>query len=360
MADLRQTDLQPLLAIARAAPSLTEMQTYDAFSIILRGRADDSPIGSLLTILAQRGPTVEELVGAAHVMREHVTRVPVAEEWRGRIIDTCGTGGAPKTFNVSTAAALVAAGAGARVAKHGNRSRTGRGSAEVLDRLGVKVDASPEAQARCLEEAGVCFSFAIHHHPATRHAMAARRSLAFPTIFNLLGPLTNPAGARRQLIGVYAPAFTELVARSLVELGSDRAMVVHGHGGLDELSISGPNRVSVCVGGEFDLHIGGTDGGEVGIVICTTSDPAEFGIVRGSIEDVGASSLDQSARIIIGVLDGQAGPHLEMVALNAGAALLVAAIADDLRQGVEMARESIASGRARLALHALIEVSNRS
>ncbi len=342
MVDVPQTDLQPLLAAALTAPSLSRAQAYDAFSIVMDGRADAAQIAALLTILARRGATVDELVGAARVMREHVTRVPVARELRGRIIDTCGTGGAPKTFNVSTAAALVAAGAGAFVAKHGNRSRTGRGSAEVLERLGVKVDASPEVQNRCLEEAGVCFCFAIHHHPAIKYAMPARRSLGFPTIFNLLGPLTNPAGARRQLIGVYEPASTELIARALIELGSDRAMVVHGHGGLDELSISGPNRISVCLGG---------------VVECTTSDPAEFGIARGSIEDIGASTLDQSARIITGVLDGQAGPHLEMVALNAGAALVVAALADDLGQGVAMARESVASGRAKGALVTLISTS---
>lgn len=345
MADSRQTDLQPLLAAARATPSLTEVQTYAAFSIILQGRADEAQIASLLTIMAKRGPTVDELVGAARVMREHVTRVPVTEEWRGRLIDTCGTGGAPKTFNVSTAAALVAAGAGALVAKHGNRSRTGRGSAEVLERLGVKVDASPEAQARCLEEAGVCFSFAIYHHPATRHAMAARRSLAFPTIFNLLGPLTNPAGARRQLIGVYDAAFTGLLAQALASLGSERAMVVHGHGGLDELSISGPNRISECLGDA---------------VRTSTGEPAECGITCGTVEQVGASTLDEAASIITRVLDGQAGPHLEMVALNAGAALVVAALAGDLRQGVELARESIASGRAAVALRSLIAVSNRA
>lgn len=345
MTDALPTDLQPLLAAARTAPSLTQAQAHEAFSIIMEGRADDAQIAVLLTILAQRGPTVDELVGSARVMREHVTRVPVAAELRGRIIDTCGTGGAPKTFNVSTAAALVAAGAGAVVAKHGNRSRTGRGSAEVLALLGVKVDASPEVQAHCLEEAGVCFSFAIHHHPAIKYAMPARRSLAFPTIFNLLGPLTNPAGASRQLIGVYDPAFTELVARSLVQLGSDRAMVVHGHGGLDELSISGANRIS-----ERDA----------GDVRTTTTEPSACGIAHGSIEDVGASNLEESARIITRVLEGQAGPHLEMVALNAGAALVVADLADDLSQGVAMARESMVSGRAKDALANLVKTSHSS
>ena len=343
MADEPQTDLQPLLTVALTAPSLTRAQAYEAFSIVMEGRADAPQIAALLSLLAQRGPTVDEVVGAAMVMREHVTRVPVAEPLRSRIIDTCGTGGAPKTFNVSTAAALVAAGAGALVAKHGNRSRTGRGSAEVLERLGVNVGASPEMQARCLEEAGVCFSFAIHHHPAIKHAMPARRSLGFPTIFNLLGPLTNPAGAHRQLIGVYQPAYTELVARALVELGSDRAMVVHGHGGLDELSISGANRISECAGG---------------VVQCAMTDPEQCGITCGPIDQVSASTPDEASRIITRVLDGQAGPHLEMVVLNAGAALLVAALADDLSQGVEMARESIASGRANHALKTLINVSH--
>lgn len=345
MTDAPLTELQPFLLQALAGTPLTERQSYDAFSIVMAGRAESTQIASLLTILAARGPSVEELVGAARVMREHVTPVPVAAEWRDRLIDTCGTGGARKTFNVSTAAALVAAGAGAVVAKHGNRSRTGRGSAEVLERLGVNIAATPQVQARCLEEAGVCFSFAVHHHPAIRHAMPARRALGFPTIFNLLGPLTNPAGARRQLIGVYAPHLAELLARTLLELGSDRAMVVHGHGGLDELSIAGSNHISHCRDGGVRIEL---------------SEPRQAGIAAASDASLVAADVNDSARIIARVLDGVAGPHLEMVVLNAAAALVVAALAEDLAQGVELAREAIASGRARAALDSLIRASNQS
>jgi len=337
--------LQPFLARALHAPSLTQQESYDAFSIIMNGEADDAQVAALLAILASRGPTVEEVVGAARVMREHVTPVPVADEIRTRLIDTCGTGGAPKTFNVSTAAAFVAAGAGARVAKHGNRSRTGRGSAEVLERLGVNVNATPPMQARCLEEAGVCFSFAIHHHPAIKHAMPARRALGFPTIFNLLGPLTNPAGARRQLIGVYAPHLTELLARALLELGSDRAMVVHGAGGLDELSISGPNRISEC---------------RDGMVNCRMEASSKSGVQAGPIEAIAATDLDAAAAIVTRVLDGEPGPPCEMVILNAAAALVVADLAIDMSEGVARARESIDSGAARLALNSLIATSSRA
>ncbi len=344
MTDASHTELQPFLVQRLGGAPLTEQQSYHAFSIIMSGRADSAQIASLLTMLASRGPSVEELVGAARVMREHVTLVPVAAELRSRLIDTCGTGGARKTFNVSTAAALVAAGAGAIVAKHGNRSRTGRGSAEVLERLGVNVAASPQVQARCLEEAGVCFSFAVHHHPAIKHAMPARRALGFPTIFNLLGPLTNPAGARRQLIGVYASPLADLLAHALGRLGSDRAMVVHGHGGLDELSIAGANEIVDC---------------RDGLVRSKRSEPEKIGIATGPDANLAALDLDDSARIITRVLNGEAGPCLEMVVLNAAAALVVAALADDLTQGVERAREAIASGRARDALTSLINSSNR-
>lgn len=345
MADGAADHFETLLETARAGACLSQEQAREAFSIIMEGRADDARIASLLTILAGRGETVDEVVGAARVMRVHVTAVPVAEDLREALIDTCGTGGAPKTFNVSTAAALIAAGAGARVAKHGNRSRTGRGSAEVLDRLGVNVNASPQAQARCLEEAGVCFSFAIHHHPAIRHAMPARRSLGFPTIFNLLGPLTNPAGARRQLLGVYAPHLTELLARALLELGSERAMVVHGAGGLDELSISGANRISECRGGAVN---------------CRMEDPSRCGVRRDSIDAAAAADLDDAAMIITRLLDGEKGPAREVAVLNAAAALVVADLAADMAEGVARARESIDSGAACRSLNALIETSNRA
>lgn len=345
MADVSNANFQAILTQALAAPSLSEARTHEAFSIIMRGEAGEAPIASLLTILARRGPTVDEVVGAARVMREHVTPVPVPADLRDSLIDTCGTGGAPKTFNVSTAAALVAAGAGARVAKHGNRSRTGRGSAEVLERLGVNVNAPPQTQARCLEDAGLCFSFAIHHHPAIRHAMPARRALGFPTIFNLLGPLTNPAGARRQLIGVYAPHLTDLLAAALRRLGSERAMVVHGDGGLDELSLTGANRISECRNGAVD---------------CRVEDPSTCGVKADATDVAIATDLNDAAGIIKRLLDGEPGPAREMAVLNAAAALVVADLAVDMAEGASRAREAIDTGAARRSLERLIETSNRT
>lgn len=345
MADVSNANFQAILTQALAAPSLSEARAHEAFSIIMRGEAGEAPIASLLTILARRGPTVDEVVGAARVMREHVTPVPLPADLRHSIIDTCGTGGAPKTFNVSTAAALVAAGAGARVAKHGNRSRTGRGSAEVLERLGVNVNASPQTQARCLEDAGLCFSFAIHHHPAIKHAMPARRALGFPTIFNLLGPLTNPAGARRQLIGVYAPHLTDLLAAALGRLGSERALVVHGDGGLDELSLTGSNRISEC---------------RNGAVACRVEDPSTCGVRRDAADVAIATDLNDAAAIIKRLLDGERGPAREMAVLNAAAAIVVADLAVDMAEGASRAREAIDSGAARRSLERLIETSNRT
>ncbi|MCC6908778.1 MAG: anthranilate phosphoribosyltransferase [Phycisphaerales bacterium] len=335
-------DLEPLIALAQSRPSLSEDEAHQAFSLIMTGRAQTERIAQLLTVLAQRGPGVDELVGAARVMREHVTRVPVPDDLRDRLIDTCGTGGAPKTFNVSTAAAVVAAGAGAVVAKHGNRSRTGRGSAEVLEHLGVNVNAPPDVQARCLQTAGLSFSFAIHHHPATRHAMPARRSLGFPTIFNLLGPLTNPAGARRQVIGVYAPQFVDLLAQALTRLGAHRAMIVHGCGGLDELSTAGPNQLADCRAGA--VHAG-------------RCDPASLGMAPSDAPPPAADVAD-AARIITEVLSGRPGPHAEMAVLNAAAALVVADLAPEFAVGVAMSRDSIASGKANAALQSLIDVSH--
>ncbi|MFO0873715.1 MAG: anthranilate phosphoribosyltransferase [Phycisphaerales bacterium] len=220
--------------------TLSTAEASAAFEAIMTGSAHHAEVGALLALLATRSPTVDELVGAAGVMRAHVDRV-VATTPPERLLDTAGTGGAPKTFNVGTVAAIVAAAAGRTrglaVAKHGNRSRTGRGSAEVLAALGVNIDSDRAAQARALDDVGVCFCFAIHHHPAAMHVMPVRRALGFPTIFNLLGPLTNPAGARRQLMVVYERRFVRPVADALARLGAVHAIVVHGGDGLDELSI---------------------------------------------------------------------------------------------------------------------------
>ncbi|MEL6796134.1 MAG: anthranilate phosphoribosyltransferase, partial [Planctomycetota bacterium] len=233
---------------------LGEGETEAIFARLMAGELDDAQIGALLALLQRGGPTVDEVVGGARVMRAKVERVPFEPTGDQRLIDTCGTGGAPKTFNVSTAAAIVAAAADerVRVAKHGNRSRTGRGSAEVLQELGVNVDASVETQAACLREIGVCFCFAIHHHPAMRHVIGPRKSLGVPTIFNVLGPLTNPAGAKRQLIGVYAPHLVDLVAGALARLGTDRAIVMHSREGLDEIGLAGVTDAALVNGDTFE------------------------------------------------------------------------------------------------------------
>jgi anthranilate phosphoribosyltransferase len=261
-----------------------------------------------------------------------------------RLLDTAGTGGAPKTFNVSTAAALVAAGAGAIVAKHGNRSRTGRGSAEALESLGIDVNADTETQGRCLEQAGICFCFAIHHHPATRHVMPVRKSMGVPTIFNLLGPLTNPAGAGRQLMGVWDGQFLEPVAQTLQRLGSTRALVVHSDDGLDELSISAPTQVVEVNRGEINSW---------------SVRPEDVGLATAPIELVTASDLDHATAMLQAVLNGdEQGPPRDMTLLNAAAALLACDLVEDLTQGVEAARVSIDEGHAANALATLAKVSH--
>lgn len=321
------------------------------FELLLTGGLDDPQIASVLSLIQARGPTVEELVGAARVMRRHVTCVERPTGCDDAVlIDTCGTGGAPKTFNVSTAAAIVAAASRADsrrvlVAKHGNRSRTGRGSAELLARLGVGVDAPPAVQTRCLQEAGVCFCFAIHHHPAMKHAIGVRRSLGFPTIFNLLGPLTNPAGADRQLIGVYSEPLLPLLASALAKLGAVRAIVAHGLDGLDELTTTAPT------------HLAHVDRGMVTQEIFRAS---EAGLSPASMESLGAQDVEHSATIIREVLAGEPGPHRDIVLLNAGAALLVAGVVEDIASALPVAAEAIDSGRAAQTLATLARVSSEA
>lgn len=339
---LHPGDLTPYLNHLLLGNTLDQEMAAAAFEAIMTGTAHHAEVGALLALLATRQPTIDELTGAATVMRRHVdpvkSRVPVDE-----VVDTAGTGGAPKTFNVSTAAAIVAASAGAKVAKHGNRSRTGRGSAEVLQALGVNVDAPRSVQARCLEEAGVCFCFAVHHHPAAKHAMPVRRALGFPTIFNLLGPLTNPAGARRQLLGVYNVRFVRPVAEALARLGAVRAMVVHSDDGLDELSIGAPTLVA---------HV------EQGRVREERVDPVTLGLAMADVASVTASSLEDAARLLRAIIAGdERGPAREMTLLNAAATLLVAGRVRSLEDGVVVAVQSIDFGDAQRTLELLVELS---
>ncbi len=344
--------MQPhaLLAELLAGRTLSERQSEAAFEAMLAGRFDEPQIAGLLTMIQSRGATVDELVGAARVMRRHVTPVR-CEDAAAIVIDTCGTGGAPKTFNISTVAAIVVAaasphhsGRGPRVvvAKHGNRSRSGRGSAEVLAKLGVNVDAPPPVQSRCLSEAGVCFCFAVHHHPAAKVASGVRQSLGFPTIFNLLGPLTNPAGATRQLIGIYDRGLVGKLAHALARLGSDHAMVVHGSDGMDELTTTGPSLAA-------QVRAGG--------VRLTEIDPAALGLAIARAEDLTVPDLDAGAELARSILRGTPGPARDIVLLNAGAALAVAGAAADIAAGIPPATEAIDSGRAARVLRDLAQVS---
>ncbi len=341
-------DLTPALRVLLAGGSLDADQMAYAFESIMTGAAHHGEIGALLALLATRIPTAAELLGAATVMRRHVDRVETALD-PARIVDTAGTGGAPKTFNVSTAAAIVAAAAAApqvAVAKHGNRSRTGRGSAEVLRALGVDVDAGRAAQARSLEQAGICFCFAIHHHPAARHAMPVRLALGFPTIFNLLGPLTNPAGARRQLMGVYDARFLRPVAEALSALGAVRAMVVHSDDGLDELSVTAPTTV---------VHV------RNGTIEEDRIDPAALGLRAARLEDLVASGLDHAAAMVRGVIEGTlGGPPRDMTVLNAAATLLVAGRARSIEEGLNLAAQAIDRGQARSTLQRLVDLSREN
>jgi anthranilate phosphoribosyltransferase len=326
--------------------TLDAEQSAAAFEALMTGTAHHGEIGALLALLAARVPTADEILGAARVMRRHVDRVESRRD-PDHLVDTAGTGGAPKTFNVSTAAALVAAAAGdgrIAVAKHGNRSRTGRGSAEVLQRLGVNVDAGRAVQARCLEQAAICFCFAIHHHPAAKHAMPVRLALGFPTIFNLLGPLTNPAGARRQVMGVYHDRYLEPIAGALATLGTQRAMVVHSADGLDELSIAAPTHI---------VHVAD------GTLRRETVSPEDLGLTTAALHDVTARDLEHAADLIRRILEGdERGPARDMTLLNAAATLVAAGTAASFRDGLADAGRAIDSGAARGTLDTLARLSH--
>lgn len=337
-APLRET----LLKLCRRE-DLTRSEARAAFLHIMSGEATEAQIGGLLVGLAAKGTTVEELVGAASVMREKA--VPISCDGDGVIIDTCGTGGDVRgTFNISTAAALIVAAAGVRVVKHGNRSATSKsGSADVLEKLGVKLELTPEQLRHSLQQANICFAFARYHHPAMRFVGGARSSLGIPTIFNVLGPLTNPAGARHQLLGVFSPDLTDRLAAVLGELGSDRAWVVHADDGLDELSTIGPTRVSELVDGE---------------VRTWKLDPAELGLPYARLSDLKVNSVDEAATAIQRVLAGEQGAMRDIATLNAAAALVIADKCPDLPAGLKLASAAIDSGRAMQTLSNLVAASN--
>ncbi|WP_419917681.1 anthranilate phosphoribosyltransferase [Candidatus Poriferisocius sp.] len=322
---------------------LTAEVANAAMTDILTGGATPAQIGGFLVALRIRGETVEELVGLLTAMRAASETVPLDAAALG-LIDTCGTGGdGSGSINVSTAAALVAAGAGARVCKHGNRSASSRcGSADVLEALGAVINLGPTGVARCVTETGFGFCLAPRFHPAMRHAGPSRRELGVTTVFNFLGPLANPAGVTHQLVGISDRAMAEIMLEVLAVTGSERAMIVHGHHGLDELSTTGPTEV-------WELRDGGT--------LRYTVDPADLGLAVAKAEDLVGGDAAVNAGCLERVLDGQRGAHRDIVVLNAAAALGVAGMCGSLGEGLEAATASIDSGRARQVLELFVSVS---
>jgi anthranilate phosphoribosyltransferase len=319
---------------------LPREQTGAVLSEIMRGDASETEIAAFLIALRTKGETVDELAGLAGTMRALATPVPCD---RGDLVDTAGTGGGRPTFNVSTTAALIAAGAGCALAKHGNRSATGlSGSADVLEALGARIDPKPPAVAQCIDEAGFGFMFAPAHHAATRYVVPVRKELAVRTIFNFLGPLTNPAGARRQLVGVSDPGFLERMAGALARLGCDRALLVSSEDGLDEMSTSAPTHVVEVNGEEISRYV--VSPGDVGIEV------APAGAIRGG-------TPDENAAVTRAILDGEDGAPRDLAVLNAGAAIYAGGVADSLATGVEAARTAIDSGAAKRSLDAYVSMS---
>jgi anthranilate phosphoribosyltransferase len=315
---------------------------------LLSGRVETNQIVRLLVALNRRPVEVQELAGFARVMRQHAKRVfAEGEALPANMVDTCGTGGdGANTFNISTAAAIVAAAAGARVAKHGNRAASSRsGSADVLEALGVRIDLPFEQYARAIREIGIGFLFAQAAHTATRHAAPARKLIGERTVFNLLGPLTNPAGAQSQVLGVFSEDVIDLVAASLVELGVERAFVVHGSGGLDEISLAGETMVAEVRGGNVRRF---------------TVAPEEFGVERAPLEAIRGGTPAENAALIRRILEGEAGPARDIVVINAAAALVAAGVSENFREGAGLASFVLSSGAAGEKLASLVEFTSRS
>ncbi|HEY8514976.1 MAG TPA: anthranilate phosphoribosyltransferase [Candidatus Binatia bacterium] len=330
--------LRAALATLCDGGELTRDDAALAFDEIMAGQATPAQIGAFLAALRARGETVDVVVAAARAMRNHAERVTTK---RSPLIDTCGTGGdGASTISISTAAALIAAGAGVAVAKHGNRGASGRfGGADVLEALGVRIDLSPEDAGRCLDEVGIAFLFAPRMHPAMRHAGPVRRELGIRTVFNLLGPLTNPAGVTRQVIGVPSAEALRLVAGALRELGGEHALVVHSRDGLDEISLGAPTDV-------IELRDG--------VLTERVLTPADFGLREVDAAELRVETAAHSAEALRALLEGRPGPMTDVVLANAAAALYVAGRAATLADGVEQARAAIRSGAARDALDRLV------
>lgn len=327
-----------------AGQDLTEAEAVSVMDEIMTGGATDAQIGSFLTALRLKGETVEEITGFAKVMRAKATHIDCQAS---PIVDTCGTGAdARGTFNISTVSALVAAGAGVKVAKHGNRSVSSRcGSADLLKELGVNIEAPPDVVARCIDDVGIGFLFAPSLHGAMKYAIGPRREMGIRTVFNILGPLTNPAKATAQVLGVYAQELTESLAGVLSKLGCQRAYVVHGEDGLDEFTTTSRTKVSEVDAGEIRNYF---------------VHPQDFGIDMTELNQLRGGDPEENANIALDILRGEKGPKRDIVLLNAGAAIAVASLASDIKNGTELAAASLDSGAALTKLERLKEVTNAS
>lgn len=334
-------DIKAAIAEVIEGRSLDTTQMVAVMRQIMTGEATDAQIAGFLVALRMKGETVEEIIGAATVMRELATGVSVSG---GHLVDIVGTGGdGSSIFNVSTASTFVVAAAGGQVAKHGNRSVSSKsGAADLLEAAGVRLDLSPEQVARCVDAVGVGFMFALNHHSAMKHAIGPRKELATRTIFNLLGPITNPAGVPNQLLGVYSREWVRPIAEVLRELGSEHVLVVHSADGLDEISIASETWVAELKDGQITEY---------------TITPEQFGIERGELASLKVADAQESLVLIKSLLKGDEGPASDIVALNAGAAIYAANIASSLEQGVSIAQDVLASGTASEKLKELVEVS---
>jgi len=323
--------------------NLTEPETLQVMEEIMTGQATPAQIGSFLTALRLKGETIDEITGCAQVMRQHATRIKTDA---ATVVDTCGTGGdRSHTFNISTISAFVVCGVGLVVAKHGNVSVSSKcGSADLLRALGVKIDLDPAKVEKCLSEIGIGFLFAPLLHGAMKYATPARKEIGIRTIFNILGPLTNPAGAGHQLLGVYDQALTEPLARVLGNLGSRHSLVVHGMDGLDEVSTTAETQVSELLKGEVKTY---------------SIRPEDLGISRTKMDDLKGGDAETNAKIAMGILNGRPGPQGDIVCLNAGCAIYAGDKAKDISEGIELARKSLDSGKALEKLELLKEYTNR-
>ncbi|MGD8812094.1 MAG: anthranilate phosphoribosyltransferase [Thioalkalispiraceae bacterium] len=335
-------DMQAAIKAVTEGKNLSVDEMTSVMRTIMTGEATPAQIGGFLIGLRMKGETVDEIAAAASVMRELATHVDVKAE---HMVDTCGTGGdGASTFNISTTSAFVVAAAGGSVAKHGNRSVSSKsGSADVLEAAGVNLQLTPEQVAQCIEQVGVGFMFAPAHHSAMKHAIGPRKEMGVRTIFNVLGPLTNPAGAPNQVLGVYSEQWLEPLAEVLGKLGSQHVLVVHAEDGMDEISIGSPTRVAELKDGKVTTY---------------TITPEQFGIERGEVAKLAVSNAQDSLALIKAVLNNEAGPAKDIVVLNAGAAIYVAGLAESLEAGIKQADDTIASGKAAEKLEALVNLSN--